>query len=153
MTQEPSPLNTSPRGRAAGLMLATAAVIVVFAVIALLNPSLGGQPRGVTAWAGAAIFAVVLLAVWARTRILRAPRQPDSITAGPVVARRAVALAVIAAVLWLMAGLFWFFAAAGISLRYGMDPVLFAVPLTIYPLLLLGARKLQSTDRSKVEGQ
>lgn len=153
MTQEPSPLNASPRGRAAGLMLATAAVVGVFAVIALLNPSLGGQPRGLTAGIGAAIFAVVLVVIWARTRMLRPQRQPKSITAGPVVARRSVALAVIAAMLWLMAGLFWFFAATGISLRYGMDPVLFAVPLTIYPLLILGARKLQSTDPSRVEGQ
>ncbi|ALV46266.1 hypothetical protein MB46_13005 [Arthrobacter alpinus] len=148
-----SALNATPRGRAAALMLATGAVVLVFAVMALVNPTLGGQPRGLAAGIGALVFAAVLLLLWMRTRTLPAVQPPGESTEPSLVKKKAAILATIAVVLWLMAGLFWYFATLGVNLRYGMDPVVLAVPLTIYPLLILGARKLANTARPKVEGR
>ncbi len=140
MAQTPSRRSASPRGRAAALLLATAAVVLVFTGIALVNPSIGGQQHSQAAWTGAAVFTAVFVAIWLRAGRLPGSDRGAGLDAGA--AKKTVALAVIAGLLWLLAATCWFLAASGTNLRYGMDPVLFAVPLTIYPLLVLGAGKL-----------
>ena len=140
MSEPASPLSASRRGRLTALMLATGTVAAAFALLALLNPHLGGQPRGPVAGLGAAIFAVVLLGLWLRqgttasTQVTAVPPRPPST---PGLGKKLAALLVIAVLLWLMAGLFWYFALSGSNLRYGMDPLLLAVPLTIYPVLII----------------
>ncbi len=127
--------------RAAALLLATAAVVLVFAALALVNPVLGGRTHAGTAWVGAGIFVIVLVLAWLRVR--KGSIQHRAAAAAPAATGpKTAALVVIAVVLWLMAGLFWYFTAVGIDLQFGVDPLLFSVPLTIYPFLILGVRSL-----------
>lgn len=133
------------RNRAAALMVATVAVALVFTILALLNLELGGTPRGLTSGIGAVLFAFLLFPL--RTKMRRVPPARPA-TAGTVGPGPSAALVVVAAVMWAMAGLFWYFAAVGTTARFGIDPVLFAVPLSIYPIVVLWARRPQNPPAS-----
>lgn len=151
MARPTPPMSASPRGRATALLVTTGAVIIVFATIALVDPTLGGQRRGFSAGLGAVTFAVVLVGLWVRTRVLPPRSKANARPGSSALSMNARILLIIAAVLWLMAGLFWYFALAGIDLRYGMDPVLLAVPLSIYPVLVFAARNLLRTSLTKAQ--
>jgi peptidoglycan biosynthesis protein MviN/MurJ (putative lipid II flippase) len=130
----PAPLRDTPRGRAVAFLAATAAVVLVFAVFAVLDIQIGGQNRAQAAIAGTVIFAVVFLLGLTRRRRSQDGREPEDATRGATKALTAVAI-----ILWVLALVCWWLAATGISLRFGADPVLFAVPLTVYPGLILWA--------------
>lgn len=144
----PLALSATARGRAVMLLLVTAAVVACFAVLALIDPSWGGKPRGGTAALGAAIFAVPLAFLWLASRRIPAGRE----AAAGKQQRRPGALATVAAVLWAMAGVFWYLTFAGLDARWSVDPILLAVPLTIYPFLAFLARTTQSARRLEEPG-
>ncbi|WP_207343570.1 hypothetical protein [Arthrobacter sp. E3] len=137
-----APFGGTIRGRVAALMVATAAVALVFLIVALLNIELAGTSRRVPAAIGASVFAVLLIPLLAKMRRLPTSPAANAIPVGPAGPTPSAALIVVAAVMWAMAGLFWYFAAAGVTARFGVDPIIFAVPLSIYPFLVLWAKKL-----------
>ena len=98
----------------------------------------------------------MLLGLWLRqgtAASLQVPAAPPGTPSTPELGKKLAALLVIAVLLWLMAGLFWYFALSGSKLRYGMDPLLLAVPLTIYPVLILTTGNHLRDASRKVQGQ
>lgn len=147
------PLSATSRGRAVTLLLFTGIVMACFVMLALTDPVWGGQPRGGTAACGAALFAVPLIFLCLTTRRIPAGREAAEV---PEEAerkqRRSGALTVVAAVLWAMAALFWYLTFAGVDARWSLDPILLAVPLTIYPFLVFFVRPTHSAKRLEEPG-
>lgn len=137
------PLSATSLGRAVTLLLFTGTVVAFFAVLALADPVWGGKSRGATAALGAVLFAVPFVFLWLAIRRIPAGREGAEGNR-----RRPAALALVAAVLWAMAALFWYLTVAGVDARWSVDPILLAVPLTVYPFLVFSrpphsARRLE----------
>lgn len=139
MKDEISKLATSARGRVVATLTVTVSVAVIFGLLALTNPYLGGHSHAPATIVGAGIFFIFSILLYRR---LQRTDPQQQVRVLPSNARFAVL--VIALVLFLLAALMWFFSFAGIQLRFGLDPVFLAVPLSIYPFLALwGAKPTQ----------